>query len=272
MILVLAITGSIDVHDGLPVIDVIKSFIKGAILPTLPNGLWSVTVESHFYLILPMLLSAFRRFRMAAFALLAIAIILRMALYAHFGEIQSLAYWTLIGRIDQFLLGIVAFRYSGLLSGKHAIAGIVAVGFAAFYWLFDYAGGFRKMETYPSQSLIWVFLPTVEGAAYAVLIAYYDRTFTPRNVGVSWLIGLAGGCSYSIYLLHFFFVFHAAAFIHRHVMDISNFYVAEAWALLCFLLVTPIAYLSFRFVEAPFLKYRAQYLRPPKATFGRILL
>ena len=145
MMLVMVIAGE-TVHHGSPVIGVIKSFIKGTILPTLPNGLWSVTVELHFYLILPLLLSAFRRFRMAALAMLAITIILRITLYAHFGEIQRLSYWTLIGRVDQFVLGIAVFRCSGLLSGRHTIAGIVAVGFTAFYWLFDSAGGFTKCQ------------------------------------------------------------------------------------------------------------------------------
>ena len=259
MFLVLAYFG--DWSD--PVGELYRLF-AGLNLSALPNGLWSVMVEFHFYLVLPLLLRGFRQFRMAGFVILAVTITLRIALYAYFGEIQSWSYWTIIGRIDQFVLGIAAFGCSDMLRGKHLIAGAVAIGFTAFYWLFDYSGGFYGMPTYPSPSLIWIILPTVEGAAYALLIAYYDRSFAPRNTGASWLIGLAGSYSYSIYLLHFFFVFTAAIFIHEHVMDISNFYLALGWALLCFIAMIPIGYLSFRFVESPFLRYRKRYIRAPE--------
>jgi peptidoglycan/LPS O-acetylase OafA/YrhL len=42
-------------------------------------------------------------------------------------------------------------------------------------------------------------------------------------------------------------------------MDISNFYLACTWALACFMLMMPIGYLSFRFIEAPFLRLRRRY-------------
>ena len=104
-------------------------------------------------------------------------------------------------------------------------------GFLAFYWLFDLGGGFVLSPSYPSPSPWWVVLPTVEGLAYAFGIAWYDSSFAPRPAGVSGFIGRIGEYSYSIYLLHFFVVFYAARIVHTHVMDISNFYVACAWAL-----------------------------------------
>jgi peptidoglycan/LPS O-acetylase OafA/YrhL len=72
---------------------------------------------------------------------------------------------------------------------------------------------------------------------------------------------MIGAYSYSIYLFHFFFVFAAARFIHEEIMDLSNFYVACAWAAATFLLMVPVGYLSFRFIEAPFLRRRKRYAR-----------
>ncbi len=117
------------------------------------------------------------------------------------------------------------------------------------------------MPRYPSSSLVWIFMPAVEGLAYGLLISYYDRTFVPRNTGISWVVGLIGAYSYSIYVLHFFFISPAAEFIYYHIMDITNIYVAEAWSLLCFLLMLPVGHLSFRFIESPFLRFRKRYMQ-----------
>ncbi|HKB84126.1 MAG TPA: acyltransferase, partial [Burkholderiales bacterium] len=76
-------------------------------------------------------------------------------------------------------------------------------------------------------------------------------------------MGRIGEYSYSIYLLHFFIVFRAARFVHEQVMDISNFYLACLWALVFFFLMMPVGYLSYRFVEAPFLKLRKRYIVAP---------
>jgi peptidoglycan/LPS O-acetylase OafA/YrhL len=66
MILVLVFAGAEDVYHGSTIISVMNQYIKGMILGSLPNGLWSVIVEAHFYLILPLLMVAFNRFQMAA--------------------------------------------------------------------------------------------------------------------------------------------------------------------------------------------------------------
>ena len=54
-------------------------------------------------------------------------------------------------------------------------------------------------------------------------------------------------------------------------MDISNFYVACLWSVVFFLLLVPAGYLSFRFIDAPFLKHRKRYiagLRSSQETFS----
>ena len=63
MILVLVFAGAEDVYHGSTIIGVMNQYIKGMILGALPNGLWSVIVEFHFYLILPLLVAAFHRRR-----------------------------------------------------------------------------------------------------------------------------------------------------------------------------------------------------------------
>lgn len=238
-----------------------RAIYLGVLYPTLPSGGWSITVEFHFYLLLPLFLALQARCVWGLWLVLLAAIALRLGLWLERGEIHSLAYWTLVGRVDQFLLGILAYRSRHWLTGRHGLAITLLLLFAGFYAWFDWLGGFYQMPSYPSPSLIWVFLPTLEGLAWGVLIAWYDSSFRPPDRGISGVVARIGAYSYSIYLFHFFIVFRAADWVHRYIMDISNTYVALPWALLGFVLMWPVGYWSFRFIEAPFLRWRRRYLR-----------
>lgn len=240
------------------------SIMRGALFPTLPNGGWSITVEFHYYLILPLFLWMLRKSKFLPISILVAAIALRLFLYHQKGEIQSLAYWTIVGRIDQFALGMLVYQFRGYLARSHLIVIVALTAFAMVYWQFDLDGGFYQNPSYPSPSAFWVFLPTIEGLAYSVGIAWYDSSFSPPSTGVSGFIGRVGEFSYSIYLLHVFFVFDAARFVNERIMDISNFYLACLWSVVGFLLMVPVGYLSYRFIEAPFLKLRKRYIAAPR--------
>jgi peptidoglycan/LPS O-acetylase OafA/YrhL len=146
------------------------------------------------------------------------------------------------------------------MAGRHWLAELVAAAFSGVYWAFDAAGGFFLNPSYPSPDPLWIVLPTIEGLAYGLAIAWYDSSFSFRSAGFSKFLGRVGDYSYSMYLLHFFFVFAAARFVHERIADLSNFYVACAWAVLAFLCMLPICHLSFRFLEAPFLRLRKPYV------------
>lgn len=239
----------------------LQSIPGGLVFPTWPNGGWSITVELHFYVLLPLLLYLRRRWHQGLWLLLVVAILLRMAYRAWTGEVQSLAYSTIFGRVDQFVLGIIAFHGRFHLIGRHARAAGIAAAFITLYWWFDKNGGFFLQPSYPSPSRLWIVLPTLEGAAFAGLIAWYDGSFLHKQGPLSNLLATIGEYSYSIYLLHFFFVFAVAQWIHVNVLDISNFYVALPVSFLAFLAMIPIGYLSMRFVERPFLQLRRRYIK-----------
>ncbi len=232
--------------------------------PVWPNGGWSITVEMHFYLLLPLFLWLARRSPWWLLFVVAAALLLRFFLHRQWGSIQIPAYFTLVGRVDQFALGIFAHHMARYARGKHLLASLVALAFLLFYHWFNARGGYARMPSFPfppSPSRLWIILPTIEAVCYAFLIAWYDTSFQPKDTGFSHFLGRIGAYSYSIYLLHFFFVFRAADFIHAHIMDISGFYLALAWALVCFAAMLPIGYLSFRFIESPFLRWRKRYVR-----------
>ncbi|WP_352441771.1 MULTISPECIES: hypothetical protein [unclassified Mesorhizobium] len=101
----------------------------GFLFPTLPNGGWSITVEAHFYLLLPLLLLASRRFVLAPLLFIAAAIVLRSILYVQIGEVQSAASLTIIGHADQFLAGILAFHLRAHAKNQHWLALAVLMAF-----------------------------------------------------------------------------------------------------------------------------------------------
>lgn len=230
-----------------------------------------MTVEFHYYAILPLFLWMFGKSKLLPISIIVVAIALRVFVYREIGEIQSLAYWPIVGRIDQFALGMLMYQFRASIAYRHVLALAIFTGFTMFYWYFDLHGGFYQNPSYPSPSPLWIVLPTIEGIAFAVGIARYDNSFSHSTTGFSRFVGRIGEFSFSIYLLHFFVVFHAARFVNERVMDISNFYVACLWSVVFFLLLVPAGYLSFRFIEAPFLKHRKRYiagLRSSQETFS----
>lgn len=241
--------------------DTLETLASGFVLPVWPNGGWSIAIETQFYLVLPLilLLAALRGW----YPLLIVAAALgpRCVLFARLGQVQTLSYFTIVGRIDQFVFGIVFYGARRTLTGRHYVMTTAALLFTYGYYLFDKAGGFFLMPAYPSPSPVWIVLPTIEGAFFGALIAFYDTSFSFANRGVSWLLARIGTYSYSIYLLHVFVVFDLAAFIGAHLVRIDTFYVGLACSAGAFLLLLPFAAASYHFFELPFLKFRRTYIK-----------
>lgn len=261
LLLALTIFIAIKVFNGESLLKYLKLVARGFVLPTLPNGGWSITVELHFYLLLPLLLYLSRKSATFLWILLLASIGLRFFLWNQYGEVQQLAYWTIIGRLDQFVLGILAFTYRKAISGRTVLVSLLLLGFCLFYWVFDSLGGFYHYPSYPSSETIWVILPTIEGLIYGCLIAWYSESFDHTKTSkLGRAVASIGSFAYAIYLFHFFFVFEMAKFIHENIMDLSNFYIACLWGIVSFILMWPIGWLSFYLYERHFLKYRRSYL------------
>jgi peptidoglycan/LPS O-acetylase OafA/YrhL len=230
---------------------------QGLVMPTLPNGGWSLTAEFHFYLVLPLILYLIRRNPFAGAAILLAAIAIRTALFFWFGEIQFLSYWTIVGRIDQFVLGITAFyiwRNAGPSPAFHWLMLAAFVAFAAVSWALAQAGGFYAT----TKSSFWIFFPAIDGLFFALLIAWYDRSFRLSQNGVSWVVAQIGMYSYSIYLTHFFYVGFMAR-TYSSLVPSSNFYLAILAGCLMFVIAAALSGVSYHLIEAPFFRFRKKY-------------
>ena len=237
------------------------SLLKGFVVPAWPSGGWSITVELHFYLILPFLLAISNRDPRWLLAVLGAAIALRAGIFWTTGTAQDAGYWTIFGRIDQFLLGMLIFMRGAWVAERTSWVIAIVVGFTGFYWLFDMMGGYNDFGgAYPSPSPLWIILPTIEAVAFAVALAWYDRRYAAGSGPIARFIASYGTFSYSIYLLHPFIVFRASKFIHEHIMSLENFYLASFVGLLVFLGMYPIGWLSYNFIEKPALRFRTRYV------------
>jgi peptidoglycan/LPS O-acetylase OafA/YrhL len=237
----------------------LMTLVAGFVRPVWPNGAWSITVEIHFYLLLWMIIPLKRRWLASLFGFLALGLAARCLIYEAGGDVEYYAYSTIVGRIDQFVLGIAAWEFRGLLRGRHIWMGVATVAFFGFYQWFVSIGGY-----YATQGTrgIWIVIPTIEGAFFAFLVAYYDA-FTFSRAWYWRLVEAIGAASFSIYLLHTFVVFGLAEIASRTLPGMATWEIAEAVALVVFTAVLPVAWLSYRFVERPFLQYRTRYTGVP---------
>lgn len=239
-----------------------ERIIRGVVYPSLPNGGWSITVEMHFYLLLPVFLTIFLRKKIIYPILILFSLlIIRYVEYRLGDNIQTFAFFTIFGRVDQFVLGILAFRYKSKIPSTKIFGFFATFSFLGYFYYFDLIGGYYGPFPNGPQAWIWIFQLTVEGLFYALLIAWYDKQKIPSS-GISKLVSKIGQYSYSIYLLHFFLVFSfIPGYIDGNILNISNSYVKLIAGTLLFFLFLPLAWFSYSFVEKPFLKYRKPYKR-----------
>ncbi len=262
LIVVFAIGGFLK-HDANSAGSYLIELAKGFYRPSWPNGGWSIAVELHFYLILPLLLAISAKRPANILLVLVLSIGFRLLWWWESGTVQSFAYWTIIGGIDQFILGIFAFKSREWMAERHLNAAIIGIGLLAYMWAFDSLGGFYRMGVYPSENPIWIIHPLIMGITFGALIAWYDTSFKMKNEGLSGVIAKIGACSYSIYLLHFWVVFRLAALVNEYVIALSSFPMVLAASLVCFLFIVPVAYVSFQLIELPPLRYRKRYKQTP---------
>lgn len=220
---------------------------------------WAVAVEFQFYLLFPLL---FRLLTTEGTGLLWRMIVLAAGLRLAAGLLGSnvhwMAYWSIAGRIDQFLLGMLTgtwyARHPADRSGRawHAVAA------GGLVWALLYE--FHRLGGWPLHAWWKALWPDAEGFAWALFIATYvcvsDRL--PRMIARP--LEAIGRTSFSIYLLHFIVVM----VVDTHSWILRPWANAYADALLTtVVIVLPItlacARFSYETIEAPFLGLRRRY-------------
>lgn len=220
---------------------------------------WTIAVEWQFYVIFPFLIR-FMRPRLArnAAAMILFLAFSRWLAFQNGADPRDISYWTIVGRLDQLLIGMVAGYYYRtfnvrLLRWLLLPASLVVLGSLFFFN--------RKLGGWPESNpykLVWV---TWEGAAWGFFAVCYLASAASLPARLSRVLSALGAVSYSIYLWHW----PAVSTISRKVWwwhwlkdPMRNALFNTVVVIIpC---VVAFAFLSYNLIEKPFLRLRVRYL------------
>lgn len=229
------------------------------------GALFSVAIELQFYLLFPALLLFLRRYGVRYYiGIIAALIGARAVVYVLNGTVHHMAYYSIFGALDIFLIGaLLGIAHKRMpprqVSGWLVVGAFILVNLAIYlahsrvsFFHFDFN---NVAKDGASRSVIWVLWPSVQGVMFAALVfAYLRSAFTvPFPAAFAYL----GKISYSLY------VWHTIVFLV--VVRLGwKFLPPHAMGLLVVLpLSVLIAHLSYRLIEQPFLELRTRYVKTP---------
>jgi peptidoglycan/LPS O-acetylase OafA/YrhL len=221
---------------------------------------WAIAVEWQFYLLFPFLLQFVNRKGITfLFGIIIIVILLRGMAYLQDADIHRISYWTIMGRLDQFLVGmLIGVLYVNHFKENFAVDLLFILAFM-FLMLGLYV--FNKLGGWPSKTYLKIFWPTIEALIWSAFIFGYlsFSRWVPRLVGRA--LCSIGNISYSVYLLHFVIInlcikydFILIVFESRHFI---NAIITTAFVITPITLV--LSALTFNYIEKPFLDMRIKY-------------
>ena len=223
---------------------------------------WSIAVEWHFYLLFPLLLAAVQKWGWKVLPALILALlVVRTTAYFAGAGMRELGYWTIVGRLDQFLLGMLAGIYyrNYFVAGKGLDYAAVAGAGLVLLLLF----GFNQLGGGGANNYLWVFWPTLEAMAWAIFVIGYLSIARHFHRLVGKALVAVGTISYSIYMVHYV----ALDFFLRHDWDslwrLSDPVATAVLNVFVFMLplVLLLATISYFCVERPFLLRRRKYVQ-----------
>ena len=221
---------------------------------------WTIAVEWQFYLLFPLLMRIANHTGIKSLiGIVLIFIALRCGLYLQGSNIRDISYSTIIGRMDQFLIGMIIgiiyirfFKKS--LTYDFLFLASTLSAFSALYW-FNLNGG------WPTNNYTKILWPTAEALIWGGFILGYLSFSRWITIAIGKLLSSVGLISYSIYLTHFVIIdfcirhdFILTLFETRHLIN------AIASTIIIILpIVLVVSTLTYLFIEKPFLNLRRSY-------------
>ncbi|GAA0714426.1 acyltransferase [Dokdonella soli] len=236
--------------------------LPGALVaPPFTSMLWTIAVEWQFYVLFPLLIAVLKGgWTRHLLGLVAVLLLFRSVAVLAGGNPRDLAYTTILGRLDQFLIGMWAAWFfsrhplSQQRGGLLALAALAAMVLALY--ALNAAGG------WPTVAWWKVFWPTFEGVLWAAFVVGYVDFANAAGGLWSRVVARIGEVSYSIYLIHFMVIYTMLKLALPFAF--SGHFVVDALlntALIALPATLLISALTYRFVELPFLRLRGLYHR-----------
>lgn len=266
------LVGTVINHGTLNVFDVVTLplMVFGSSLLSkspLTGAAWTIGVEFSFYLLFPFLAQAtIRRGWLFLAQLILFIVLLRTVLFLHHSGASNPFYASLVGRFDQFLIGMLAAYGLNHSQALRRIFGSIFTYGAS--WLLLYLLLFFQarlasiaLAQLPNPALA-IFWPVLEGLVFAMMIASYTTTkWTPPHIAANSMKYL-GKISYSFYLLHVMVLASALVLFGAPSWTGSIVFDSLVHGALLFGITALVAALSYSVIERPFLELRTQYVSP----------
>lgn len=213
--------------------------------------LWSVMVEIQFYLLFPVLALTMKRVRLGFYlSVISILVVVRCAVYLLNSTVYDLAYFSLFGNLDCFLIGcavaVLYIRNEAQTFPWYVYVLIFGAINAGIVVLYRFLG-------LSATSPLWIIWPDIQGLMWSALIFTYLRADMTVPLSRQW--AYLGKISYSIYAWHILVWMIVARSMPAPL--ISPYLTGLVLVLPATL---ALAALSYAVIEAPFLRMRTRYI------------
>jgi len=223
---------------------------------------WTISVEFTFYFVFPFL-ATFAKQRGPVYLVQAILLmfIVRLVTYAVSEQPTQIYYWTLAGRFDQFLIGMLAAQIcSGISLTPKLSRLILAVGGAAIIALVWHQGRYAGLQRPQPRQPFWITWGIVEAACWAAFVVGYSNAKIAWPAQAAKWLQRGGELSYSLYLTHMI----AITLLLHYAGPLATGYGNPALFLgngvVALALTWMASSLTFRVIEQPFLAMRRRYV------------
>ena len=214
---------------------------------------WTISVLIIFYLIFPFLKKILKN-KLDYIKIILFFIIIRLFVFLITGTIQNIAAGTILGRIDQFLIGMffadIYINKSNNLKNLKVILYFIISIFSVFTMTYFYnqIGG-NTVEKW--WKIFWL---DIEGIVWSFFIIFYLQIFNKKVKLVYYLNNL----SYSVYLLHstvLYIILKYRIFIFFKNIKYGAFMTG---LLIVFPLTLILSLFTYSYIEKPFLQKKEQ--------------
>jgi Predicted acyltransferases len=224
--------------------------------------LWTIATEFQFYLVVPFLAAMVARSGLSTLVKLTIFIgVFRILLMVHTMRNEDFAfntaYYSLIGRFDQFALGMILaylpLNWSKLFRNPIHVVGSVIMLMLLFFG--------AAVNPWWDRNLFQVLIQSGYLTAEGIACGYFMLAFMNTSIKIPFERQLAylGAASYSMYLLHEIIVRQYLALFPANLIGL------RIDAILIILpVVTAVSVFSYEFFEKPFLSFRKEYSKSPQ--------
>jgi acyltransferase 3 len=227
-----------------------------------PSGpIWTIAVEFQFYFLFPILMIFLSRYGAKYLLLLMLFLwFSRLIIVSLNGyDVFYNLYHSIIGRLDQFLIGIfiavlyVRDYFKKLSNSMNVVILFLSIFLLSFYFVIEdklHNAILKSVFSFPIEAILWG----------GVIVAYLNIKF-PFSI-FNWLdkmLSYLGGLSFSIYLFHLpvgYFISNAL-----NLGEPTSIYQSIVYSLIRLPFIILFSVISYHAIEKPFMELRTKYFK-----------